>query len=257
MPTEQKIITSTDESGELSEQIAELERLLQKSESLRKKQFFVSSGALILMLLILGTAILNMTNYFRNYPKKLLMQEVFFQARPLLYTSWNIRGNTPRERRILKQTVNELEKALKGYMPQIRHALRQSVRSLKRYSFTELREEFRNHLYISLQRRAGTFLGEKKIRADKEQVNRIREMNGFLADAVTGKVFSELEKASGEFRNCQTEIGHLYRSGVMDRLKEEPVRLLEERFLSSAVEMLLESPDETLLNKKESAKIHE
>lgn len=244
MPTEQKILNSSDESEVLSEQITELETLLQKSESLRKKQFFVSAGALILMLLILAAAILNLTNYFRNYPKKMLMQEVFFHARPLLYTPWNIRGNTSRERRILQHTVDELEKTLKDYMPQIRHALRQSVRSLKRYTSTELRREFRQNLYISLQLRAGTFLAEKKIHADEETLKQIREMNGILADALTREIFSGLAQAGSDSRICREEIGHLFRSGAMDRLKKEPAGILEERFLSSLMEILLDSPDE-------------
>ena len=246
MPTEQKIVTSSDESQELSEQIDELETLLQKSESLRKKQFLLSACALLSMILILTLAILNLTNFFRNYPKNLLMREVFFHSRPLLYTPWNIRGNTPQERRILKQTAAELEKTLKEYLPQIRHSMRQSVRSLKRYTHTELRSEFQKHLYTCLQIRAVKYMNENKIHPDRTALDRIRIFNTFLAESITEKVFAALQKASLDQASFLREANLLYSSGAMEDLKKEPRKILEERFLSGWIEMLQTSPDRAI-----------
>lgn len=238
MPTEQKIITSADESTHLTEQIAELEKLLQKSESLRKKQFFVSACALLCMILVLTVAILNLATYLRNYPKKELMREVFHHARPLLYTSWNIRGDTPRERRILKQTSAELEKTLNAYMPRIRHAMRQSIHSLKRYSRTELRREFNRHLYTSLQIHASSLLQQKKIPSSSGTAEKIRTLNMELAQRITDKVFAALERSASDRMRIRQEINHLKNSRKMSRMKQEPSKLLEERLVTSFLETL-------------------
>lgn len=238
MPTEQKIITSADESRDLTEQITELETLLQKSESLRKKQLYVSACALLSMILILTLAILNLAAYLRNYPKKELMREVFYHARPILYTPWNIRGNTPGEKRILKQTGAELEKALKAYMPQIRHAMRQSVRSLKQYTFTELRRLFSESLYTSLQIRSSRILEEHKIRSNSGTAARIRELNQHLAEKITEKIFDGLKQASVEKELFRQESFDLIRSAEMDRMKREPVKILEERLMTAFLEIL-------------------
>lgn len=245
MAPEQRIVTEARAQEELSSRIDELELLLQKSENIRRKQFFVSACALFAMIIILTIGILNLTNYFRNYPKRLLMREVFLHARPMLYTPWNIRANTPRERRILNQTMLEIERSLKAYMPQIRYALRQSVRSLQRHTFTSLRDEFERNLYASLQLRASRYLQEKNTVQTPAGMEKIRALNKALAHRITAGVFTNLEQALKNSSDLQKEIAFLRSSGQTALLAKEPKVILEERLLHSFLEILPETTVDT------------
>ena len=93
-----EISIQNEAEEQLAERLEELEKLLQESERLRRRQFLVSGITILLMLAVLFFFIIGLVFFFRTYPKRLLMQEVVGRNRLILGNPYHFGVNRKYDR---------------------------------------------------------------------------------------------------------------------------------------------------------------
>ena len=163
MPSIPEISIQNEAEEQLAERLEELEKLLQESESLRRRQFLVSGITLLLMLAVLTFFIIGLVFFFRTYPKRLLMQEVVDRNRQILGNPYHFGVNRKYDRKLIHYFLGETRRELQRRKPLLRQELRTAIRSLNAYARNELRKEFRTRVYRHLAAETKLYLKEKKL----------------------------------------------------------------------------------------------
>ena len=240
MPPIPEITDQNEIEDQIAARLDELEKLLQETESLRRRQFLVSCCTILLMLTVLTFFIIGLVFFFRTYPKRLLMQEVVDQNRLILGNPYHFGVNRKYDRKLIRYFCSEIRRELQHRKPMLRQELRIAVRSLSAYARQELRKDFRSRLYKHLAAETRLYLQEKKLNPAARQQVQLRQMNVELSAAVTDAVFGDPETAGREaFDLFQTETQHLRQTGLYRDLSGEPLDTVEQRLLENLLECVV------------------
>ena len=236
MPPIPEITDRNEAEEQIAERLEELEKLLQEDEKLRRRQILVSSCTVLLMLAVLTVFVIGLTAFFRNYPKRLLMQEVVDQNRLILSDPYHFGVNRKFDRKLLLHFLGETRRELQRRKPVLRQELRSAVRSLNAYAL-ELRKDFRTRLYKHLAAETRLYLKEKKWDPDARCLLQLRRMNVELATMVTAAVFGDPETAGqGAFDLFRSEMNLLRNTDMYRELSAESLDLVEQRLLENLLE---------------------
>lgn len=240
MPSMPEISVQNEAEEQLAERLNELEKLLQESESLRRRQFLVSSCTVLLMLAVLTSFIIGLVFFFRTYPKRLLMQEVVDQNRLILGNPYHFGVNRRYDRKLIRYFIGETRRELQRRKPLLRQELRVVIRSLNAYARKELRKDFRNRLYKHLAAETRLYLQEKKAEPAARHLVQLRQMNVELATAITDAVFGDPDTAGQEaFDLFQAEAQLLRKTDLYRELSVEPLEMVEQRLLENLLECVV------------------
>ena len=240
MPSIPEISIPNEAEEQLAERLEELEKLLQESESLRRRQFLVSGITLLLMLAVLTFFIIGLVFFFRTYPKRLLMQEVVDRNRQILGNPYHFGVNRKYDRKLIHYFLGETRRELQRRKPLLRQELRTAIRSLNAYARKELRKEFRTRLYRHLAAETKLYLKEKKLEPAARHLVQLRRMNVELSSAVTEEIFGDQETVGREaFDLFQAEVQHLRETDLYRELSGEPLDTVEQRLLENLLECVV------------------
>ena len=240
MPSIPEISIPNEAEEQLAERLEELEKLLQESESLRRRQFLVSGITLLLMLAVLAFFIIGLVFFFRTYPKRLLMQEVVDRNRLILGNPYHFGVNRKYDRKLIHYFLGETRRELQRRKPLLRQELRTAIRSLNAYARNELRKEFRTRLYRHLAAETKLYLKEKKLEPAARHLVQLRRMNLELSSAVTEEIFGDQETVGQEaFDLFQAEVQHLRETDLYRELSGEPLDTVEQRLLENLLECVV------------------
>lgn len=240
MPAIPEISIPDETEEQLAERLEELEKLLQESERLRRRQFLVSGITLLLMLAVLVFFIIGLVFFFRTYPKRLLMQEVVDRNRLILGNPYHFGVNRKYDRKLILYFLGETRRELQRRKPLLRQELRTAIRSLNAYSRKELRKEFRTRLYKHLAAETRQYLREKKAEPAARHLVQLRRMNVELSSAVTEEIFGDQDTVGKEaFDLVQAEVQHLRNTGLYRELSGEPLDMVEQRLLENLLECVV------------------
>ena len=239
-----EIIDPNEEADQISERLDELEKLMQEAETLRRHQFLISLGTLLLMLLILTLFIVGLAGFFRTYPKRQLMREVIRQNRVILSDPYRFGYNPRYDHELVGHFTREMRREIRQRRPVLRQELRTELRAMNHYAANELKQFFRTRLYILLTAETKRYLAERKQVPDARQQRLLRQLNVELAAAVADRLFGDSEReidqaARRSFELFQTETAQLRRSGSYRTLASEPLELVERRMLEDLLECML------------------
>lgn len=240
MPPIPEISVQSEAEFQIADRLDELEKLLQETENLRRRQFLVSGCTVLLMLTVLTFFIIGLVLFFRTYPKRLLMQEVVDQNRLILSNPYHFGVNRKYDRKLIEYFRSEVQRELQRRKPLLRQELRIAVRSLSVYAREELRKDFRRRLYKQLDTETRLYLQEKKWNPAARHLVQLRQMNVELSAAVTDAVFGNPETAGREaFDLFQAETQHLRKTDLYRELSGEPLDTVEQRLFENLLECVV------------------
>ena len=240
MPPIPEISMQNEAEEQLAVRLDELEKLLQESESLRRRQFLISGITLLLMLAVLAFFIIGLVFFFRTYPKRLLMQEVVDRNRLILGNPYHFGVNRKYDRKLIHYFLGETRRELQRRQPLLRQELRTVIRSLNAYARNELRKEFRTRLYRHLAAETRLYLKGKKQEPAARHLVQLRRMNVELASAVTEEIFGDQETAGQDaFDLFQAEVQLLRETDLYRELSGEPLDTVEQRLLENLLECVV------------------
>ena len=239
-----EIIDPNEEAAQLSERLDELEKLMQEAETLRRQQFMISLGTILLMLLILSLFIFGLVTYFRGYPKRQLMREVIQQNRIILSDPYRFGYNPHYDRALVRHFTREMRREIRQRRPILRQELRTGLRAMNHFAANELKQLFRARLYVHLSAETKRYLAERKQVPDARQERLLRQLNVELAAAVADRLFGDSEQAADRaarrsFELFRTETEHLRKSGAYQALAREPLEMVERRMFEDLLECML------------------
>jgi|GEM_PF-2002478 len=239
-----EIIDPNEEADQISERLDELEKLMQEAETLRRQQFMISFGTILLMLLILSFFIFGLVTYFRTYPKRQLMREVLHQNRMILSDPYRFGYNLRYDRELIRHFTREMQREIRQRRPILRQELRTELRAMNHYAAHELKQIFQTRLYVHLTAETKQYLADRKYTPDARQQRLLRQLNVELAAAVADRLFGDSDEETDQaarrsFELFRTETSHLRKSGAYQALAHEPLEMVERRMLEDLLECLL------------------
>ena len=239
-----EIIDPNEEAEQISARLDDLEKLMQEAETLRRHQFLISLGTILLMLLILTLSIFGLVTYFRSYPKRQLMHEVIRQNRKILSDPYRFGYNPRHDQELVRHFTREMRREIRQRRPVLRQELRTELRAMNHYASHELKQFFQTRLYILLTAETNRYLAERKQEPDARQQRLLRQMNVELAAAVADRLFGDSERETDQaarrsFELFRTETEHLRKSESYQALTREPLEMVERRMLEDLLECLL------------------
>ena len=240
MPPIPEITVQNEAEEQIADRLNELENLLFEVEKLRRRQFLITGCTILLMLLILTFFIIGVFAFFKNYPKRLLMQDVVDQNRLILSNPYHFGVNRTYDRKLIQSFLSETNRELQRRKPLLRQELRTAIRSLNAYASSELRKKFQIRLYKYLTAETRLYLKGKNLDPDAARLVQLQKMNVELTAAVTDAVFGNPVTAGQEaFKLFQSEANHLRQTELYHELSGEPLDMVEQRLLENLLECVV------------------
>ncbi len=241
----QEITDSDEESKLVEERIIELENLIEEAEQLRRKQFFISTASVLLMLIILTAFIIGLASYFNNYPKRTLMLEVLRSSRYVLSNPYLLEMRNGLDREIVPLFAEEFRKNFQREVTLLRQDIRQEVKSTVSFAQNNLRQNFRTRIRGLLEENTRNYLAENSLVPDKDQQKLLDQMNDKLADKITESAFSVIVPTQEKLHAFREELEFLRSSKDYMSLSTEPRDFIESRFIENTLESVIYSLNES------------
>jgi len=241
----QEITDHEEESKLVEERIIELEALIEEAEQLRRKQFFISTASVLLMLIILTAFIIGLASYFNNYPKRTLMLEVLRNSRYVLSNPYLLEMRSGLDREIVPLFAEEFRKNFQREVTLLRQEIRMEVKSTVTFAQNNLRQNFRTRIRALLEDNTRNYLAENNLVPDKDQQTLLNQMNDKLADKITDSAFSVIMPTQEKLRAFREELEFLRGSKDYMALSTEPRDFIESRFIENTLESVIYSLNES------------
>lgn len=241
----QEITDHEEESKLVEERIIELENLIEEAEQLRRKQFFISTASLLLMLIILTAFIIGLASYFNNYPKRTLMLEVLRNSRYVLSNPYLLEMRNGLDREIVPLFAEEFRKNLQKEISLLKQEIRVEVKSTLNYAQIPLRQKFQSHIRDILEENTRDYLAKNSLTPDKDQEVLLKQMNDKLAENITESAFAVIVPTQEKLRFFREELEFLRNSKDYADLSTEPRDFIESRFIEDILEAVIYSLNES------------